>query len=292
MSLTSDRATRSLSDAAQTADALPADIQSQVKLNEALNDLVKPGMVLNAPEGISITSPQGGLSQGSASVGIMSQLNTDISALERFTVAAGEAVSMLARQAGMKLFAVKGKVEIQAQDDALEAIAKKDISVTSTEGRVEITAAKDVVIKNLNGSFIQLQGKNIILGSEGNILWKCANAQKMGSVSMNSSMPQLPSGYSGKFTASSSSGVPVAAAAYIMTTSNGQQLFGKTDENGDTVSVYSSNPDEPFELEMLQNDYWYDSKNIVERVHCTTFSDMSFQNDSCHCNECEVSKDD
>jgi len=279
---------RSLSDASETANALPSDIQSQVKLTDALKDLVKPGMVLNAPEGVSITSPQAvRVASGSASVGIMSQQNTDISALKRFTVAAGEAVSMLARKAGMKLFAAKGKVEIQAQDDELEALAKKDVTVTSTEGRVEITAAKDVVLKNLDGSFIQLQGKNIIMGCEGNILWKCANAQKMGSVSMSSVMPQFPSGYSGKFTASSDAGVPVAASAYMLTSSNGQKLFGRTDESGETVPVYSSNSNEPFELEMIQSDYWYDSENIVDRVHCSSFSDMSFQDDGCQCSECE-----
>lgn len=164
------------------------------------------------------------------------------------------------------------------------------MTVTSTEGRVEITAAKDVVLKNLDGSFIQLQGKNIILGCEGNILWKCANAQKMGSVSMSSVMPQFPSGYSGKFTASSDAGVPVAAAAYMLTSSNGQKLFGRTDENGETVPVYSSNPNEPFELEMIQSDYWYDSENIVDRVHCSSFSDMSFQDDGCQCSDCEENK--
>ena len=102
---------RSLSDAAETAEALPADIQSQVKLTESLKELARPGMVLNAPEGVSITSPQAvRMASGRASVGIISQQNTDISALKRFTVAAGEAVSMLARKAGMKLFAAKGKV--------------------------------------------------------------------------------------------------------------------------------------------------------------------------------------
>ncbi|HEY2454508.1 MAG TPA: type VI secretion system tip protein VgrG [Scandinavium sp.] len=282
---------RSLSDAAETADALPGDIQSQVALNDALKELAQPGMVLNAPEGVSITSPQAvRMASGSASVGIMSQQNTDISALKRFTVAAGEAVSILARKAGMKLFAAKGKVEIQAQDDALDAIAKKDVTVTSTEGRVEITAAKDVVLKNLDGSFIQLQGNNIILGCEGNILWKCANAQKMDSVSMSSVIPQFPSGYSGKFTASSDTGVPFAAAAYMLTSSNGQKLFGRTDENGETVPVYSSNPNEPFELEMIQSDYWYDSENIVDRVHCSSFSDMTFQDDGCQCSDCEGNK--
>ncbi|EHT4165209.1 MULTISPECIES: type VI secretion system Vgr family protein [Escherichia] len=233
---------RSLSDAAETAEALPADIQSQVKLTDALKDLARPGMVLNAPEGVSITSPRAvRMASGSASVGITSQENTDISALKRFTVAAGEAVSMLARKAGMKLFAAKGKVEIQAQDDALDAIAKKDVTVTSTEGRVEITAAKDVVLKNLDGSFIQITGKNIILGCEGNVLWKCANAQKMGTANYTSSVPEFPGGYSEYFVAhDEKTGQPAPNTRYRITTSKGDVFSGITDSDGNTAEIFTA----------------------------------------------------
>ncbi|QKJ87687.1 type VI secretion system tip protein VgrG [Paramixta manurensis] len=233
---------RSLSDAAETAQALPSDIQSQVKLTEALKGLAQPGMVLNAPEGVSITSPQAvRIASGSASVGIMSQQNTDISALKRFTVAAGEAVSMLARKAGMKLFAAKGKVEIQAQDDALDAIAKKDVTVTSTEGRVEITAAKDVVLKNLDGSFIQLQGKNILLGCEGNILLKCANVQKMSATSYASSVPDFPGGYSEFFVAhDDKTGQITPNTRYRITTGKGGVYSGVTDSEGKTAEIFTA----------------------------------------------------
>ncbi|EOT9541511.1 type VI secretion system Vgr family protein [Escherichia coli] len=233
---------RSLSDAAETAEALPADIQSQVKLTDALKDLARPGMVLNAPEGVSITSPRAvRMASGSASVGITSQENTDISALKRFTVAAGEAVSMLARKAGMKLFAAKGKVEIQAQDDALDAIAKKDVTVTSTEGRVEITAAKDIVLKNLDGSFIQITGKNIILGCEGNVLWKCANAQKMGAANYTSSVPEFPGGYSEYFVAhDEKTGQPAPNTRYRITTSKGDVFSGITDSDGNTAEIFTA----------------------------------------------------
>ena len=237
---------RSMSDAAEAAQALPADIQSQVKLTDALKDLAQPGMVLNAPEGVSITSPQAvRMASGSASVGIMSQQNTDISALKRFTVAAGEAVSMLARKAGMKLFAAKGKVEIQAQDDALDAIAKKDVTVTSTEGRVEITAAKDVVLKNLDGSFIQLQGKNIILGCEGNILWKCANAQKMSAASSTSSVPDFLGGYSEYFVAhDDKTGQITPNTRYRITTGKGVVYSGVTDSEGKTAEIFTALSDQ------------------------------------------------
>lgn len=78
----------------------------------------------------------------------------------------------------------------------------------------------------------------------------------------------------------------------MLISSNGQKLFGKTDKNGETVPVYSSNPNEPFEFEMIQSDYWYDSENIVDRVHCSTFSDMSFQGDGYQCSDCEVNNNE
>lgn len=232
---------KSLSSAAEGADALPADTASQQTLNAALKELAKPGIILNAPEGVSITSPQAvRVASGAASVGIMSQQNTDISALKRFTVAAGEAVSVLARKAGMKLFAAKGKVEIQAQDDALEAIAKKDVTVTSVEGKVVITGATELVV-NCGGAFMKLSGGNMELGAPGNILLKCANVQKMGSADYDVPKPVLPQGYSERFVAQDKvSGDILANTRYRITTADGSVYEGRTDSEGKTAEIFGA----------------------------------------------------
>lgn len=232
---------KSLSSAAEGADALPADTASQQTLNAALRELAKPGIMLNAPEGVSITSPQAvRVASGTASVGIMSQQNTDISALKRFTVAAGEAVSVLARKAGMKLFAAKGKVEIQAQDDALEATAKKDVTVTSVEGKVVITGATELVV-NCDGAFMKLAGGNMELGAPGNILLKCANVQKMGSADYDAPKPELPQGYSENFVAQDKeSGDILANTRYRITTADGSVYEGRTDSEGKTAEIFGA----------------------------------------------------
>ncbi|WP_324284902.1 type VI secretion system tip protein VgrG [Enterobacter ludwigii] len=232
---------KSLSSAAEGADALPADTASQQTLNAALKELAKPGIILNAPEGVSITSPQAvRVASGAASVGIMSQQNTDISALKRFTVAAGEAVSMLARKAGMKLFAAKGKVEIQAQDDALEAIAKKDVTVTSVEGKVVITGATELIV-NCDGAFMKLAGGNMELGAPGNILLKCTNVQKMGSADYDAPKPELPQGYSENFVAQDKeSGDILANTRYRITTADGSVYEGRTDSEGKTAEIFGA----------------------------------------------------
>ncbi|HDR2783595.1 TPA: type VI secretion system tip protein VgrG [Enterobacter sichuanensis] len=232
---------KSLSSAAEGAEALPADTASQQTLNAALKELAKPGIMLNAPDGVSITSPQAvRVASGTASVGIMSQQNTDISALKRFTVAAGEAVSMLARKAGMKLFAAKGRVEIQAQDDAMEVIAKKDVTVTSLEGKVVITGATELVV-NCDGAFMKLAGGNMELGAPGNILLKCANVQKMGSADYDAPKPEFPQGYSERFVAQDKeSGDKLANTRYRITTADGSVYEGRTDSEGKTAEIYGA----------------------------------------------------
>ncbi|WP_318587577.1 DUF2345 domain-containing protein [Enterobacter hormaechei] len=235
---------KSLASAAESAQALPSDTGNQQTLNDALKDLAHPGMVLNAPQGVSISSPQAvRLSSGSASVGIMSQQNTDISALKRFTVSAGEAVSLLAAKAGMKLFAAKGKVEIQAQDDGLDAVAKKDITVTSVEGRVEITAAKELVV-NCAGAYIKLSSGNIELGCPGNILLKSVNVQKMGKADYDVKKKELPVGFSKFFTArDEESGEIMPFTRYRITTGEGRVFEGRTDAEGKTFTIYTALPD-------------------------------------------------
>ncbi|MEW6486244.1 MAG: type VI secretion system tip protein VgrG, partial [Pseudomonadota bacterium] len=233
---------RSLSEASEAAQAHPCDLQSQVTLNNALKDLAQPGILLNAPEGVSITSPRAvRMASGSASVGIMSQQNTDISALKRFTVAAGEAVSLLARKAGMKLFAAKGKVEIRAQEDALEAIAKENVTVTSIEGKIDITAATELVI-NCGGAYIRLSGGNIELGAPGNILQKCVNVQKMGAASLNTPAPEFPKGYGGVYSLTDEEGNIIPQTEYKVTTADGQVFHGISDDNGKTLPIYTAMP--------------------------------------------------
>jgi type VI secretion system secreted protein VgrG len=117
--------------------------------------------------------------------------NADIGVLKRFTVAAGEAVSLLAQKLGMKLFAARGKVEIQAQGDEMALAALKDITITSTEGKLVLSAAKEVWI-GAGGSYIRINAERIENGTPGDILEKCAYWEKPRAASMRVPLPSLP----------------------------------------------------------------------------------------------------
>ncbi|HII4352105.1 TPA: type VI secretion system Vgr family protein, partial [Enterobacter cloacae] len=117
-----------LRSAAEAARAELADVQTQkALLSEALMDLKKAALLVSAPEGIAQVTRKS--LQQSAGDNIISTSggHTDFSALKRFSVAAGERVSLYAQKLGIKMFAGKGKVKIQAQGDEMTLDALKDI---------------------------------------------------------------------------------------------------------------------------------------------------------------------
>ncbi len=56
-------------------------------------------------------------------------------------------VSLFAGQEDLKIYAAKGKFDIQAQDNVLDASARLDIKITSSEGKVEINSPKEIVLR-------------------------------------------------------------------------------------------------------------------------------------------------
>lgn len=182
---------KALHNAAQTAQAHPSDIDNQQQLQAALTQLKQAGILAYAPEGIALTSDKNVQLSSASSITTTSQSHTDISALQNITLAAEEAISLFAHKTGMKLFANQGKVEVQAQNDAMEIAAKQDIKVDSVDGSITITASKDMTLI-CGGSYIKISGDGIELGTSGNVSVKSAALQKMGAVTLNPIMPNLP----------------------------------------------------------------------------------------------------
>ncbi|HAS1023847.1 TPA: type VI secretion system tip protein VgrG [Enterobacter cloacae] len=233
---------RSMAKAAISAKAAQGDVGSQQRLNASLSDLTAPGMLLHAPEGVGMVSARAlRIASGSESVGIMSGDNTDISAGQSFTVAAGEAVSLLANNQGMQLLAAKGEVNIQAQSDALSVSAQQNLEIQSSEGTVTVSAHQELVLA-CGGAYIKLSGGNIELGCPGNILLKSANVQKMGAASLDIAPIEMPVGFGGGFILTDDKGIPQPSTPYRITTTEGDVLQGITDENGKTAPVNTSIP--------------------------------------------------
>lgn len=157
----------SISDDAQKATANPADLQAQIRLLEQqLTDLKKSVLLLSAPEGMALTSGQHLQVSAGQNLIATAGKNADVSVVKNLFVGVGNALSVFVRKLGIKLIANQGPVRIQAQNDLMELIARGEISVVSTEDRIEIIAKKQVTI-NGGGSYITLDANGIESATQG-----------------------------------------------------------------------------------------------------------------------------
>lgn len=181
---------QSLQKVVENSNGHSADIESQTELKNTLTQLNESGIVGYAQEGIGLTSPKNIQLSTGKNISIIAENNTEISVIKKITLAAGEALSFFAHKMGIKLFASKGKVEIQAQNDELSLMAKDEIQINSIDNSVILTAPRDITLIS-GGSYIKINGQGIELGTPGNVVIKSAALQKMGPASMNVSTQEV-----------------------------------------------------------------------------------------------------
>lgn len=148
-------------------------------------------MVLTAPNSIAVASNEdihlsadGQLSQSAGdSINISTQKNLIAHAQNK--------ISLFAAQQGARLYAGKGKVEIQAQGDGADLIARKGIQIISTEDKVEISASKEIVI-TAGSSQIKINGSGIFPVTGGKFEVKAGQHVFMGGGSASATLPALP----------------------------------------------------------------------------------------------------
>ncbi|KVU06630.1 type VI secretion protein Vgr [Burkholderia ubonensis] len=179
---------------AQAARAHLAELDQQRQfLEQRLSGLQRAVILASAPDGIALTSGQHLQFAARNNLAVSAGGSADIGVFKKFTVAAGEAISMFAEKLGMKLFAAKGKVEIQAQTDEMEISALKDLRISSVDGKLILAATKEVWI-GAGGSYIKVTPNGIENGTPGDILEKCASWDKPSAASERIQMPELPQG--------------------------------------------------------------------------------------------------
>lgn len=157
---------RSLNHSADAARAWLAEIdQQRVLIEQKLIGLQKPVLVANAPEGVGLTSGKNMLLAARAQMFVTAGQGLDIGVFKRMTVAAGEAISLFAAKLGIRIFAAKGKIQVQSQGDGLELLALKDIAMSSSSGEVIITGAKGITLGDGAGAYVKIANGRIEIAS-------------------------------------------------------------------------------------------------------------------------------
>ncbi|EEV7779660.1 type VI secretion system tip protein VgrG [Escherichia coli] len=239
-----------LAQSAGASGALDADINSQQQLARVLNQLKEAGLLMTAPAGIAATTPENiQLSAGHTLTATAGE-NADMTIFKRLTVAAGEAISLFAQKMGIKIFAARGNVDIQAQSDAMRLQAGQQMAINSINGEIILNAAQGITLTSRGGAYIKLKDGAVEIGAPGKIDLKSGNILWGGSASLEQALkpvtikdPQYQFPVSGGFqVVDKATQTPKPWVAYRIETPEGKILRGRTDENGYTQKHYGIDP--------------------------------------------------
>ncbi|KPD02831.1 type VI secretion system Vgr family protein [Moellerella wisconsensis] len=180
--------TESLKEAANVAKAELADLQTQKEfLSETLNELQQSALLISSPAGIAHTSPKSIQTSAGENIINTASNSADFSIAKKFTVAAGEIISLFAQKLGIKIFANQGKIAIEAQHDEMSLDALKDLSISSHDGKVIIKAKKEIILTS-GGGYIRIADGTVECAAPDKIIERGAVWQKFGGQSINESM--------------------------------------------------------------------------------------------------------
>ncbi|GAA5184978.1 type VI secretion system Vgr family protein [Acinetobacter kookii] len=188
----SDVAKNQQTDALTVLDNLKHFLEQMEHRDEAKANVFKQAlMILAAPNSIACVthedlhlSADGQISQTAGDA-------INFSTQKSFISHAQDKISLFAAQQGVRAYAAKGKVELQAQDDAIEVIARKVVKLISTEDKIELISPKEIVL-TAGGSQLKINAEGIFTTTGGKFESKAGQHSFVGGGKVKTEIPTLP----------------------------------------------------------------------------------------------------
>jgi len=156
----------------------------------------QPILILSSPSCITSVTPQSQTVAAGTNLDLVAQRDTNQTSGRRWIHNVGQHLSLFVQgvkdKTSLKLFAAKGKIQLQAQSDSMELTADKDVTVTSCKDSITIAAKTEILLNVGGGSYIRMAGGNIEVHCPGTLSVKGAEHDVAGPASMTVPMPIFP----------------------------------------------------------------------------------------------------
>ncbi|HFG6923927.1 type VI secretion system Vgr family protein [Acinetobacter baumannii] len=209
------------------------DFASQIQ--QQIAKFEKALLLLSSPDGIALSSSEDIHISADAQINQIAGDSINISTQKNVIAHAQNRLSLFAAQSGLKAVAAQGKVEIQAQADALDVLSKLGITISSTDDKVIISSPKEVKITG-GSSQITLNGSGIFPKTGGKFQVNAGQHLFQGgaSASVQSSLPPPPKSTQGvlELFHEYAHGAFVKGAGYTVSDNLGKVVNGKLDDKG------------------------------------------------------------
>ncbi|MGQ1726316.1 type VI secretion system Vgr family protein [Acinetobacter baumannii] len=231
---------KALSDIAKNQKTDEIELIEQLKdfasqIQQQIAKFEKALLLLSSPDGIALSSSEDIHISADAQINQIAGDSINISTQKNVIAHAQNRLSLFAAQSGLKAVAAQGKVEIQAQSDALDVLANKGITISSTEDCIEISSPKEIVITGAS-SQITLNGSGIFPKTGGKFQVNAGQHLFQGgaSASVKSSLPPPPKRVQGvlELFHEYAHGEFVKGGSYRVVDNFGKEVTGKLDDKG------------------------------------------------------------
>jgi type VI secretion system secreted protein VgrG len=148
------------------------------------NAFKEPVMLFASPSGIALSTQQSIHIASDQQTNLVSGQSTFIASGKSLVASVAEKISLFVQNAGMKLFAAKGKIEVRAYADNVELTAQKAVKLLSATDSVEAVAKQEILLTS-GGAYIRIKDGNIEIHAPGKIDIKGAEHSFAGPTSMS-----------------------------------------------------------------------------------------------------------
>ncbi|WP_460839262.1 type VI secretion system Vgr family protein [Noviherbaspirillum agri] len=160
-----------------------------------------PLVVVTAQAGIGVAASDGVHIAAGEVAHFASGRDMNIAAAETLSIHSGQAIGLLAGavsagedNAGIKLYAGQGDIELQAQSDEMTFAARELVKIASSNSHVDFAAAKSITLCTEGGASLTIAGGNITFACPGTISIKAGSKSFGGPERMNYRLIQMPRG--------------------------------------------------------------------------------------------------
>lgn len=196
------------------------------------NGFAKPVMLMASPSGIALSTQESTQIAADQHVNVVSGASTHIAAGRSLIASVAQKISVFVQNAGMKLFAAKGKIEVQAHSDGIELQAQKDLKIISTADAIEIAGEREILLTS-GGAYVRIKDGNIQIHAPGTVDVKGSKRIFSGPAKMDYRLPALPtSKYSAAMQYVYHDDEPIRGALYKATLADGSIREGALDAAG------------------------------------------------------------
>ncbi|WP_237766305.1 DUF2345 domain-containing protein, partial [Enterobacter ludwigii] len=168
--------------AAENAQALKADVDSQIQIFEQRLKPLNEAVHFTAPEGMALTSGEDMQLAAARNVVVNAGGDISVGTMGNLTTLAGEKLGLFARTGQLSVKSGEGPIDIQAQNASLRLFAEKKLTLSSASD-ISFAGKKRITLIG-GGSYLRLEAGKVEYGTTASYLRKVKRTMFAGATNL------------------------------------------------------------------------------------------------------------